>query len=139
MATMMVMANSRKIRPNNPGMKASGMKTAASDRVIDKNGEGNFARAVEGGPVDRLPRFRPPNDVFQEDDRVIDQKADGESQRHQGEIVDRITEPPHRDERDEKRHRQRHHRNERVAGAAEENEDDKNDENESDHERAWTS
>ena len=36
MATMMVMANSRKIRPSNPGMKASGMKTAASDSVIDR-------------------------------------------------------------------------------------------------------
>ncbi len=36
MAMMMVMANSRKIRPNNPGMKASGMKTAASERVIER-------------------------------------------------------------------------------------------------------
>ena len=35
-ATMMVMANSRKIRPNNPGIKASGMKTAASDSVIER-------------------------------------------------------------------------------------------------------
>ncbi len=34
--TMMVMANSRKIRPNNPGMKASGMKTAASDNVMER-------------------------------------------------------------------------------------------------------
>src|SRR5438552_16698377 len=35
-ATMMVMANSRKMRPSNPGMKASGMKTAANESVIDK-------------------------------------------------------------------------------------------------------
>ena len=35
-ATMMVMANSRKMRPSNPGMKASGIKTAASESVIDK-------------------------------------------------------------------------------------------------------
>ena len=33
---MIVMANSRKIRPSNPGMKASGMKTAANESVIDK-------------------------------------------------------------------------------------------------------
>ena len=35
-ATMIVMANSRKMRPSNPGMKASGMNTAASDKVIDR-------------------------------------------------------------------------------------------------------
>ncbi len=35
-ATMMVTANSRKMRPSSPGMKTSGMKTAASDSVIDK-------------------------------------------------------------------------------------------------------
>ena len=34
--TMIVTANSRKIRPSSPGMKASGMKTAASESVIDK-------------------------------------------------------------------------------------------------------
>ena len=35
-ATMIVMANSRKIRPSKPGMKTSGMNTAASDSVIDR-------------------------------------------------------------------------------------------------------
>ena len=35
-ATMIVTENSRKMRPSSPGMKTSGMKTAASERVIDK-------------------------------------------------------------------------------------------------------
>src|SRR5207244_13087467 len=35
-ATMMVMENSWKIRPSNPGKRTNGMKTAASERVIDK-------------------------------------------------------------------------------------------------------
>ena len=35
-ATMMVMANSRKMRPSRTGMNASGMNTAASESVIDK-------------------------------------------------------------------------------------------------------
>src|SRR5205807_3896967 len=34
-AITMVMANSRKMRPTNPDMKTSGMKTAASEIVID--------------------------------------------------------------------------------------------------------
>ena len=36
MATMIVTENSRKMRPRSPGMKTSGMKTAASERVIDR-------------------------------------------------------------------------------------------------------
>ena len=36
MATMIVTANSRKIRPSNPGMKTSGIKTAASERVMER-------------------------------------------------------------------------------------------------------
>ena len=36
MATMIVTENSRKIRPSSPGMKTNGMKTAASDSVIDR-------------------------------------------------------------------------------------------------------
>ena len=35
MAITMVIANSRKMRPTNPDMKTSGMKTAASEIVID--------------------------------------------------------------------------------------------------------
>src|SRR6266567_3216435 len=36
MATMIVTENSRKIRPSSPGMKTSGMKTAASESVIER-------------------------------------------------------------------------------------------------------
>ena len=35
-ATIIVTENSRKIRPSNPGKNTSGIKTAASDRVIDR-------------------------------------------------------------------------------------------------------
>src|SRR5437764_14962157 len=36
MATMIVTENSRKMRPSRPGMKTSGMKTAASESVIER-------------------------------------------------------------------------------------------------------
>ena len=35
-ATTMVMANSRKMRPTKPGMNTSGMNTAAKETVIDR-------------------------------------------------------------------------------------------------------
>ena len=35
------------------------------------------------------------NDVFQKDNRVIDEKADGEGERHEREVIDGITEHPH--------------------------------------------
>ena len=35
-ATTMVMANSRKMRPTSPDMNTSGIKTAASDMVIER-------------------------------------------------------------------------------------------------------
>ena len=34
--TTIVIANSRKMRPTNPGMKTSGMKTAAKEMVIER-------------------------------------------------------------------------------------------------------
>ncbi len=36
MAITMVTANSRKIRPTSPGMKTSGMNTAASEMVMER-------------------------------------------------------------------------------------------------------
>src|SRR5262249_10468670 len=36
MATMIVTENSRKMRPSSPGMKTSGIKTAASESVIER-------------------------------------------------------------------------------------------------------
>ena len=75
------------------------------------------------------------NDVFQKDDGIIDEEADGERHSHQGEIVNGITEPPHGHESDEEGHRQRHHRNDRVAGATQKNEDDENHEDKRKHKR----
>ena len=68
-----------------------------------QNRERNFAGAIERRAVNGFAVFRPTDDVFQEDDRVVDEKADGECERHQREIVDGIIERPHDEKRQEDR------------------------------------
>src|SRR5216683_2349011 len=80
-ATIMVIENSWKMRPSNPGKNTNGMKTAASEGVVD-------------------------------------QEPDGESQRHQRQIIDRESEHAHHCERQQQREWQRDRRNERVGGAS---------------------
>ena len=60
-----------------------------------EDGEGNFARAVHGRLDKWIHRARAADDVFEKDDRVIDEEADGERQRHEGEVVDRVIQRPH--------------------------------------------
>ena len=118
--------------PEQSGHESKRNKNRRERKRHGENGERNFARAVHRRLIDRLARFRAADDVFQKDDGVIDEEADGECQRHQGKIIDGITEP---------------HIATKVirndigsattgmsvsAGASEENEDDENDENESD-------
>src|SRR6202011_2848185 len=75
-----------------------------------QNRERDFAGAIVGGFQDRLPVFGSPDDVFQEDNGVVDQEPDRERQRHEGEIVDRETEREHDRERDQDRQWQSHYR-----------------------------
>jgi hypothetical protein len=74
--------------------------------------------------------LRTTNDVFQEYDRIIDQKSDGQRHRHQSKIVDRIIERVHHRDRNQERERKRDDRDQGIGGAAEENEDDDDDEDE---------
>ena len=127
-ATMIVIANSRKIRPEQSRHENQRNKDRRERERHGKNGEGNFARAVQRGPVNRFAGFRTADDVLQKDNRVIDQESDRKGQRHQGKIVDRIIEHPHREKSHEKRERERDDRNQGVARASEENENDQDDE-----------
>ena len=77
----------------------------------------------------------PANHVLQKHDRVIDQEADRESHRHQGEVVDREPEHVHRREGEQQRKRQGNDWNERVSGASEENVNHDHHQQERDHER----
>ena len=134
-ATTIVTANSRKIRPISPDMKTSGMKTAASEIVIETIVKLiSFALASVASSGARAA-LHAPHGVLEEHDGVVDEEADGERQRHQREVVEAVAEEPHRDERQQQRQRQRHDRDQRVGGAAEEQEDHEHDEHERDEQR----
>ena len=79
-ATMIVIENSRKIRPNKLGRNTSGMNTAASDSVIERMVKRDLPRAVDR----RLhrsfsPGLGPPHDVFQKHHRVVHEEPDGQA------------------------------------------------------------
>src|SRR5438105_2349124 len=67
-----------------------------------QNGEGDFAGTVHGGAINGFTGFGAADDVFQKDNRVIDQKADGERERHEREVINGITEHQHCHESDQK-------------------------------------
>ena len=77
----------------------------------------------------------PAHDVLQKDNGVIDQEPDGERERHQSQVVDRIIQRPHDQEGHQERKRQRHHRDEGVTRPAEENKDHQHHEDERDYQR----
>jgi hypothetical protein len=68
-----------------------------------------------------------PDDVFQHDDGVVDDETDGERQRQQRDIIDRIAEHIHEGEGADDRHRQRQRRDERRRHRLQEHENDHHD------------
>ena len=56
--------------------------------------EADLARAVEGGGERRLALLDPVIDILEHDDRVVDDDADRQHQREQGQQVDREAEQP---------------------------------------------
>ncbi len=78
MATMMVMENSRKMRPTRPLMNTSGIKTAASEmvmaRIVKLISVAELQRGLEGA----LARLHQADGVLEKHDRVIHQESDGQ-------------------------------------------------------------
>ena len=90
--------------------------------------EADLARAVEGGEQRRLAVLDAAVDVLDLDDRVVDDDADGEHDREQGQDVDRGAEERHHHERGDDRDRDRDHGDDGRAPVAQENQDDEDDE-----------
>jgi hypothetical protein len=94
------MPNWKKKRPMMPLMNAIGMNTGH-----DREGRRHDREADLVGPFERrravvLAHRQVPHDVLAHDDRVVDQEADAQRQRHQRQEVER---EPERVERDERR------------------------------------
>ena len=71
------------------------MNTAASEIVIDRIVNAISFEPSNAASQRRLAPLHVPDDVLQHDDRVVDDEADRERERHEREVVERVAEQPH--------------------------------------------
>ena len=109
-----------------PGMKATGTNTDSSTSVMAMIGAGDLAHRLLGRLRDRELGLLldHPLDVLDDDDRIVDDDADGQHQRQQRDGVGRVADRQHDREGADDRHRHRDQRDQRRAQLAEEQEDD---------------
>ena len=89
-----------------------------------EHGEADLVGAVDRGLAVRLAEADMAHDVLAHHDRVVDQDADGEAERHQGQHVQGEAEGGHHHEGAEHRDRQREARDDGAAPGMQEQEDD---------------
>ena len=123
MATQMVTANSLKSRPRMPPMNSTGMKTAASESVMETMVKPISPRAPQRRLERPLAHLDVADDVLQHHDRVVHHESDGEDQRHHRKIVEAETQQVHHRERADDGERQRHAGNDGGRDVAQEQED----------------
>ena len=83
-------------RPTMPLRKATGMKTASSDKRGGHDREADLARAIDGRIMRRLLLLlEMPEDVLHHDDGVIDHDAHRQRERDEADHVQRDVRDPH--------------------------------------------
>ena len=87
---MMVTANSCSSRPRMPPMNSTGMKTAASESVIDRMVKPISREPLSAASIARFAHLHVAHDVFEHHDGVVHHEADRERERHQRQIVERV-------------------------------------------------
>src|SRR6266404_8386843 len=86
-ATATVTANSRNNRPTIPLIRNNGMNTAVSEIEIDMIVKPISPAPCRAACIGVFPLLDVPHDVLDHDDRIVDDKADSDRQRHQREVV----------------------------------------------------
>ena len=103
MATMIVIANSRKMRPTSPVMNTSGINTAASEivmaRIVKLISLAEFSVASSA----LCPVLHQPHRVFQKHDGVIHQEPDRQRECHQREVIQAVAQNVHHQEGQQQR------------------------------------
>ena len=135
-ATDKVTANSRNSRPTMPPISRIGTKTAISERLIDSTVKATSRAPCSAASHPRHPGLDVPGDVFEHDDRIVDDKAGRDRQRHQRQIVEAVAQQIHHAEGADQRDRHRDARDQGSAQIAQEHEDDQDDEADRDDQRA---
>ncbi len=97
------------------------------------DGEADFARAFQRRLERPFAVFDMARDVLQHHDRIVDDKADGDGESHQRQIVEAVAYPPHQRARPQERQGHCHARNDRRPEAAQEYEDHHDDERDGQH------
>ena len=106
-ATATVTPNWKKKRPMMPLMNAIGTNTATIANVVAITARPISSVPSRAAVAWSLPMPEVAHDVLAHDDRVVDQQADAQRQRHQRQEVEREAERVQRDERRDDRDRQR--------------------------------
>src|SRR6266498_3208863 len=88
------------------------------------NREADLLRALDRGIIGIFTFFHVAHDVLQHDDGIVDDEADGESQRHKRQVVEAIIEQVHDGKGADDGHGQRQARNDSRRHIAQEKKDD---------------
>ena len=132
-ATLRVTANSRNSRPTMPPISRMGMNTAISEMLMESTVKPISREPFSAASIGRHARFEIARDVLDHHDGVVHHEAGGDGQRHQREIVERVTEQIHHPEGADERQRHGDAGNERGPDAAQKDEDDQDHQSDGDH------
>src|SRR6202043_451071 len=88
-----------------------------------QDGETDFARSLERRGVRPFAFLDISRDIFQDDDRVVDDEPDRNRQRHQRQVIKRVAEGPHQRTGAKQRQRNRDAGDDGRPYAAQENKD----------------
>ena len=108
-------------------MNRIGMNTAASDVVIVRIVKPISFEPLSAASSGAFAVLHVPHDVLEHHDRVVDDEADREDERHHRQVVQAEVQHLHDGERAENRERQRQRRNERRRAVVQEQVDDADD------------
>ena len=120
--TLSVTANSRNSRPTISPMNNSGINTAISDTLSDTIVKPISSEPAQGGLQRRFALFDVTGDVLDHHDRVVDDEAGRDRQRHQRQVVQAVAQHVHHGEGADQRQRHRHAGNDRGRQVAQEQE-----------------
>ena len=118
-----VMANSRNSRPTTSPMNSSGISTAISEMVSEMMVKPICSEPLSAASSGGSPCLDVARDVLDHHDRVVDDEARGDGQRHQRQVVEAEAQEVHGAERADQRQRHRQARDEGRPRAAQEDED----------------
>ena len=130
-----VTANSRNSRPTMPPISSSGMNTATSETEIEM-----MVKPISPAPLQRRLHRRHAVldvavDVLEHHDRVVDDEADRDRQRHQRQVVEAEADQVHHRGGAQQRQRHGDARDQRRRHVAQEDEDHQHDQRDGQHQR----